>query len=103
VPSKALAGTVAWTRVHVGVHHGSDVLAGGAGKNTVAVAAMNDLYIVDSKSTGDFINEGPGGGNDTVDASAVSSAISLLAEPGSGNRSGRIARVANWAWIKTKA
>jgi Ca2+-binding RTX toxin-like protein len=55
---------------------GSDVLAGGAGKNTVAGAAMNDLYIVDSNSTGDFINEGPGGGNDTVDASAVSSAIS---------------------------
>jgi Ca2+-binding RTX toxin-like protein len=54
----------------------SDVLAGGAGQNSLSGAAGNDLYIVDSKSTGDRINEGSGGGNDTVDASAVSSAIS---------------------------
>jgi Ca2+-binding RTX toxin-like protein len=53
----------------------NDVLAGGAGKNTMGGAAMDDLYIIDSKSTGDSINEGSGGGNDTVDASAVSSAI----------------------------
>lgn len=37
----ALAGTVAWTRVHVGVHHGSDVVAGlalGRGLATVGAA-----------------------------------------------------------------
>jgi Ca2+-binding RTX toxin-like protein len=54
---------------------GNDVLSGGAGQNTLAGSGMNDLYILDSKSTGDFINEGPGGGNDTVDASAVTSTI----------------------------
>jgi undecaprenyl-diphosphatase len=36
----ALAGTVAWTRVHIGVHHGSDVVAGLAlGRGLAAVGA----------------------------------------------------------------
>ncbi len=53
----------------------SDVLAGGSGKNTLEGAAGNDLYIIDAKSTGDRINEGSGGGSDTVDASAATHPI----------------------------
>lgn len=66
----------------------NDTLAGGSGQNSLSGAAKDDLYLIDAKSMGDTINEGTGGGQDTVDASAASTGLAAEINAGAANVSG---------------
>ena len=62
---------------------GDDTITGGGGSNRMDGEAGNDLYIVAAGSTGNVIHEVAGAGNDTVDASALSSGLSMTVDANS--------------------